>query len=111
MLIGLLAIAAASALYALYLEVKRGRSFLKLVEWLKAERPSEWESAQGIGRRPNIEDSIAKLRRGRLSADDEFLSRHDAATMDGRRKLIALTITGSAIVVLLAGMTVFDMSF
>jgi len=84
---------------------------LKLAEWLKAERPSEWESAQGIGRRPNVEDSVAKLRRGRLSADDEFLSRHDAATRDGRRKLIALIVTGSAIVLLLAGMTFFGSSF
>lgn len=107
----LLVVAAGSALYALYLEVQRGRGFWKLVEWLKAERPTEWEGAQGIGRRGNIEDAVAKLRRGRLTADDEFLSRHDATTRGGRSKLIALTVAGSAIVLLLAGITVFDWSF
>lgn len=111
MLKGLLVVAVGSALFALYLEVQRGRGFWKLVEWLKAERPAEWESAQGIGRRPNIEDSVAKLRRGRLATDDEFLSRHDAATKGGRNKLVALTVAGAAVVLLLAGITVFDLSF
>jgi Flp pilus assembly protein TadB len=110
MLAVFLLIAAAGAVYVLYLEINRARHFWKLISWLKTERRREWEATPGASRPLDIEGAVARLRRGRLAADAEFVDRHDAATRRGRHLAVALAVTGTAIVVALTGFTLFEWS-
>ena len=99
-MLALIAVAAGAGLYALYLELRRARSLWKLVRWLETERPDEWGAVHVSS--ANIEDSMAKLRTRRLADDTEFIERHTAATSRGRHMAIAVVVAGTAILLILA---------
>ena len=104
MAVGLLvAVAAGAGLYALYLEIRRGRALWKLVQWLELERAEVWAAVHGPTL--NIEDSMAKLRARRLADDAEFVERHTVATSRGRHMAVAIVIAGTAILLALAIIT------
>lgn len=106
MLVALLAIVAGGAVaYAIFLEIRRGRLLWQLVRWLESERTADWEKVHYA--KANIEDSMAKLRERRLADDEEFIVRHEAATNRGRRMIVTVVVAGTAVVALLAAITMF----
>ena len=100
-----LIITAAAAGYALYLEVRRGRSVMRLSTWLETERPDAWAAVHNPG--ANVEDSIKKLRQRRLSDDPDFISRYAAAVDRGNRMVVAVVVFGIGVLVVLVALTVF----
>ena len=102
----LVTVGALSAIYAFYLEVRRGAEDDRFLGWLKSERKSEWDALTRSDRFLTIR-AVEILRRGPLAADAEFQARYQR-TRPGKRFETAMWVAVAAIALVILGTLFLD---
>jgi hypothetical protein len=107
----LLCIAASAIIYAFYLHIIRERDFRRLLGWVRASRPQQWNALPRSARWLNSIGAVEQLRRGALSMDPEFARRYRQTRAHQGRFLGALGIGVLAIALVAIGSQSLGWSF
>ncbi len=95
-----------STVFAFFLEVRRGAENHRFLEWLKTERKVDWEALTRSDRLLTFR-AVEVLRRGSLADDAEFHA-HYQLTRHGTRFVIAMSVAGAAVALLVLGTVFFE---
>lgn len=96
-------VAALAVLYAFYVRVRRDRAFRRLLRWLRASRPDEWEAVQRPNRWLNPVGAVQRLRSGALSDDAEFETRYQEMKSRDPHFIVAMAIGALATALVVVG--------